>query len=728
MHDVFLSYASADKTVADMACAVLERAGVRVWIAPRDVPPGSDYPAQLTAAIEACKVLLAVWSEHFDASEHTKREVEIAVSSGKHILPLRIADVPMGASSRYFFAGKHWLDAITPPIEAHLEKLAGTVKTLLGQELPQVPVRDRPRGRGRRWVWSAMLVVVLASIGVGLRFLLQTDGAPDSGGGGPVSQPPSPRHDSTAPEVAESGRSEPTRFDPMAMAGQVVRGQDRALAERHAEMLQSWGNPKRAAPPRLAVALAAAPRIAAFPSGVAPERNAIEQIVSEGLTEVRELLRVERDSFAQTSKSTRAVLDDVRALAAMDAVDPPTVDAVEAQARRLDALDGAPGSSPPSVEMIRDARAKVAAIRDAANQEDRKRIEDFARRLDALEPSIVSIETCENAMVALRELDAAILELRRSTVEPRADVRKKLLVQGEANPLTNLRRSVEAAESMLASAAQSPTDGKPPRGADPAPAVAPAQGGTLRTRVASWSGRTIPTIWMRTLGNSRRPERRDWRVDSLDGDAVVIAVEGDNTRGGIEAKLVDDLLQMPVPRFAADPRNPTPLRFTRSDLPTDISAGTLSGHLTLLASRAPRAASWFVLDVEPGVVLLSSSVRQLHVPNGEDVFIEGGKSGLDPFVGSEVEIPISVMTNGHAFVLHGSMCIADRHPVQSRKSVVTVELDGTQRFREIVGERRRVDFAIDVPAGTLAIRLGAKPVSGDSFTPQWNCVWLEPAR
>lgn len=29
-HDVFLSYATPDKTVADMACAVLEREGVRV--------------------------------------------------------------------------------------------------------------------------------------------------------------------------------------------------------------------------------------------------------------------------------------------------------------------------------------------------------------------------------------------------------------------------------------------------------------------------------------------------------------------------------------------------------------------------------------------------------------------------------------------------------------------------------------------------------------------------
>jgi hypothetical protein len=35
--DVFLSYSSKDKTVADAACAMLEAKGVRRWMAPRDI-------------------------------------------------------------------------------------------------------------------------------------------------------------------------------------------------------------------------------------------------------------------------------------------------------------------------------------------------------------------------------------------------------------------------------------------------------------------------------------------------------------------------------------------------------------------------------------------------------------------------------------------------------------------------------------------------------------------
>ncbi|MBV8588221.1 MAG: TIR domain-containing protein, partial [Verrucomicrobia bacterium] len=42
-HDIFISYAMADKATADAARAALEKEGIRCWIAPRDVLPGIDY-------------------------------------------------------------------------------------------------------------------------------------------------------------------------------------------------------------------------------------------------------------------------------------------------------------------------------------------------------------------------------------------------------------------------------------------------------------------------------------------------------------------------------------------------------------------------------------------------------------------------------------------------------------------------------------------------------------
>ena len=46
---VFISYSSADKAIADRVCSALESAGVSCWMAPRNIEPGTDFP---TAIVE----------------------------------------------------------------------------------------------------------------------------------------------------------------------------------------------------------------------------------------------------------------------------------------------------------------------------------------------------------------------------------------------------------------------------------------------------------------------------------------------------------------------------------------------------------------------------------------------------------------------------------------------------------------------------------------------------
>jgi hypothetical protein len=132
-HDVFISYAAEDKPTADAACATLEAKRIRCWIAPRDVLPGMDYAQALVEAIDQSRVMVLVFSARSNHSPHVRREVERAVSRGIPILPFRIEDVSPSPSLEYFIATAHWLDALTPPLEKHLEHLAGTVKLLLAR-------------------------------------------------------------------------------------------------------------------------------------------------------------------------------------------------------------------------------------------------------------------------------------------------------------------------------------------------------------------------------------------------------------------------------------------------------------------------------------------------------------------------------------------------------------------------------------------------------------------
>jgi len=129
--DVFVSHSSKDKLVADAICARLEAAGIRCWIAPRDIVAGTSYGESIIDAIHSAKVMVLVLSANANSSGHIPKEVERAVSNGLAILPFRIEDVPPGKSLDYFIGSVHWLDAMTPPLEKHLDELVETVQKLL---------------------------------------------------------------------------------------------------------------------------------------------------------------------------------------------------------------------------------------------------------------------------------------------------------------------------------------------------------------------------------------------------------------------------------------------------------------------------------------------------------------------------------------------------------------------------------------------------------------------
>src|SRR5271170_4120378 len=132
--DAFISYSSKDRTVANAACAVLEKASIRCWIAPRDIRPGIEYGAAIVDAIDRCRVMVIIFSESANNSRQITREIERAVSKGVAVVPMRIEQVEPTKSMEYFLGSIHWLDALTRPIETHLQQLAEVVNAILQVE------------------------------------------------------------------------------------------------------------------------------------------------------------------------------------------------------------------------------------------------------------------------------------------------------------------------------------------------------------------------------------------------------------------------------------------------------------------------------------------------------------------------------------------------------------------------------------------------------------------
>src|SRR5450631_3058519 len=126
-NDAFVSYASQDAAVADAVVKNLEKHGIKCWIAPRDVTPGSQYADEIVGAINDTKVLVLVLSEHAVSSPHVGREIERAASKGRRIICLRTGATPLTRSFEYFLSESQWIDVAALGMPAALTKLSQAV-------------------------------------------------------------------------------------------------------------------------------------------------------------------------------------------------------------------------------------------------------------------------------------------------------------------------------------------------------------------------------------------------------------------------------------------------------------------------------------------------------------------------------------------------------------------------------------------------------------------------
>ena len=171
--DVFISYASQDKAVADAACKTLESAGVACWIAPRNVTPGEFYAESIVHAIDSAKVLVLVLSQNGAASQHVLREVERASSRRHPVVSFRIDTAPLPAGLEYFVNSSQWLDASAIGVTRALPRLVDAVKTVLRQppaissvgQVPAVATTAKRRSR-------LMLIVLVAIIAAALAYFI----------------------------------------------------------------------------------------------------------------------------------------------------------------------------------------------------------------------------------------------------------------------------------------------------------------------------------------------------------------------------------------------------------------------------------------------------------------------------------------------------------------------------------------------------------------------------
>jgi len=165
---IFISYASEDASVAERVRTGLEQAGVACWIAPRDIEPGTSFPAAITAAIQASSAQVLLLTAEANVSRHVLSEVELAFNAGKPILAVLVGKVTPSADLQYFISTTHWFDAEASFDDDDLVKLKVDLDKLLAGE--RVRLDERRRRNWRRTAMAAAAVVALLGIAAVIYF------------------------------------------------------------------------------------------------------------------------------------------------------------------------------------------------------------------------------------------------------------------------------------------------------------------------------------------------------------------------------------------------------------------------------------------------------------------------------------------------------------------------------------------------------------------------------
>ena len=217
LHDVFVSYASQDASIANAIVAALERNGLRCWIAPRDVPPGTLYADVIIRAINGTKVLVLVLSENSVSSPHVGKEIERASAKRRPIIALRTDAKPLTPALEYFLSESQWIDVGTGGPEAAESKLVEAVRRLIAHPSGNMPPAAAiVSGAKRRF--NGPVVALIAVIAAALAYIVVdkvwrakpatvaiTEGAPAPAAGTSAAFAPPPHSIAVLPFVNMSG-------------------------------------------------------------------------------------------------------------------------------------------------------------------------------------------------------------------------------------------------------------------------------------------------------------------------------------------------------------------------------------------------------------------------------------------------------------------------------------------------------------------------------------------
>lgn len=110
--DVFVSHSLADTAFAGRLCIQLEDAGLRCWIAPRDIGVGVTWGQAILNGLQGSRAFVLVLSPSALASPQVQRELERAESLGAKLFMVRIAPSELAGIFGYIRSACEFIDCL----------------------------------------------------------------------------------------------------------------------------------------------------------------------------------------------------------------------------------------------------------------------------------------------------------------------------------------------------------------------------------------------------------------------------------------------------------------------------------------------------------------------------------------------------------------------------------------------------------------------------------------
>ncbi|HYB32955.1 MAG TPA: TIR domain-containing protein [Steroidobacteraceae bacterium] len=194
--DVFMSYASGDRPIAEALAGYLEQHGIRCWMAPRDVPAGALYADAIVRAINEAGAFVLLLSRSSIGSSHVGKELERASSKRKRIIAVRLDDAPLTPAFEYFLSESQWADVAAQGRESAFTSLAEALRA--GAPVPPsaaapaaapapaahamtaapAALAAGPAPRGRPWAPAVGALALAVALAVALAWFLRSGRSP----------------------------------------------------------------------------------------------------------------------------------------------------------------------------------------------------------------------------------------------------------------------------------------------------------------------------------------------------------------------------------------------------------------------------------------------------------------------------------------------------------------------------------------------------------------------